>query len=182
MVLERGTIAFLSGRRLMITLQPDGSDRFRLLMIPKRRLPDWDRRRIFALAFVELEPDARPLAAGRYVFEEHGGHLHLDYQLDIAKDNEADLAYAHLQTRGRLLLLGKSPRPSRRLRQEDRNQPELPLDLPPADRGRVWAPLDSPLRLDQPGAQFVLVDTHVARPRSGRALQTPRPRYHPGPR
>lgn len=119
-ILEEGTVTFLyrprvdredvegldDVQRFYMVLAPDGNDRFRLIILGRKRLPDPERheREWGFVAEVgespdelrdELEPKeydtrtrghrvapgARPVGEGRYAIVDHDGHTHLAYVL-----------------------------------------------------------------------------------------------------
>ena len=166
--LERGAVYFFGLRRLLIVLHPEEREVRRVLVIGKRRLPDAKSKARRAWGFVEsAAADPRrlerellglpPTGQGVYLFARHEGHVHWLFENTNGR-------------RGAYIVLGKDPA-AREAPRADPRQPELDLGLPL--RTRTWAALSSPLALDAPGAQFVLVATRVDP--GIEVLLTPRP-------
>jgi hypothetical protein len=194
-VLERGDLfylyrpsveAFTPGglidvRRFYMVLQPEGSNRFRLIAIGKKKLPGGDDQMerhwgfvdgvfstsdqlLKAAAGIPASMDSRgekPLPAGEgvYALILHGNHTHLVYVTELpASPGEVQQAF-NIQRQGRFVIAVKNPSAASPpgVGLELDRQPCFPDDLKARFGDRRWMSLDPPAFLDYEGAEIVLI-------------------------
>jgi hypothetical protein len=201
-VLERGDVFFFyrprvgiaevrgldDVARLLVLLEPDGSPRFRLLVVGRKRLPDpaaheraWalvakvedrpdvvrdelGRRRYVTKTRGEREePEARPAGEGRYAIADHGGHTHLAYGLELPREPGPAQELFDITRQASYVTAVRNPEapapPGRGL--PPGRRAEYPPELAERFGGRRFAPLDPPAFLDHVGAEIVLIGAAV---------------------
>jgi len=173
-VLERGDICFffrpavqpadalettLGVQSFFFVLSPAQRDLHRRVRVGRKRMPDaageryWARvERIGSLDRVladqleaeqyttktrgeRYQPGARPVAQGSYAFVHHDDHDHLVYRVDHAEDDVPD--EVRVADTGSYVVLYERAEPGR----------------------AIWSTDGDPLRLDEAGAELVLVGT-----------------------
>ncbi len=194
-VLERGGLfylyrpnveAFAPGglmdvRRFYMVLHPDGTERFRLIAIGKKKLPGGDDEVQRHWGFVDgvfstpdelLEAAAgipgsmestgeRTLPAGEgvYALILHGNHTHLAYVLELpSTPGEVQQAF-NIRPEGRFVIAVKNPAATSPpgVGLELDRQPDFPDQLKVRFGDRRWVSVDSPEFLDYEGAELVLI-------------------------
>jgi hypothetical protein len=194
-VLERGNLFYLfrptaedftpggliDVRRFYIVLHPDGTDRFRLIAIGKKKLPGVDDRVERHWGFVDgvfsssdallkaaaglsssMEATAeRPLPAGEgvYALILHGNHTHLVYVLELpASPGEVQQTF-NIFPSGRFVIAVKNPNAASPpgVGLELDRQADFPEDLMTRFGDRRWMSVDPPAFLDHEGAEIVLI-------------------------
>ena len=194
-VLERGDLFYLyrpsqeeftpggllDVRRFYMVLHPDGTDRFRLIAIGKKRLPDGQAEVQRHWGFVDgvfTSPDdlleaaagisgtmdvtalrTLPAGEGVYALILHGNHTHLGYVLELpATPGEVQQAF-NIRPEGRFVIAVKNPSaispPGMGL--EFNRQPDFPAELQARFGDRRWVPVEPPDFLDHEGAELVLI-------------------------
>jgi hypothetical protein len=192
-VLERGDIFFLyrprvgvervrgldDVQRLVVILKPAGRQRFRYLVIGRKRLPEPDEHeRVWGFVDLvgesavdledELDPQeyetrtrgrrrqapARPAGEGVYVIAPHNGHTHLAYALELPE---------RLGPVQHELNIGQDVSLIAAVRNPDADgwphvrRPAYPPDLRERFGDRRFVPLEPPDFLDYPGTELVLI-------------------------
>jgi hypothetical protein len=194
-VLERGDLFFLYRpnrdryepgglldiRRFYMVLHPQGQDRFRLIAIGKKKLPEADdgpqrhwgfvdgvfrtaeELREAAAGIPELSGNGgenlRPAGEGVYVVALHGNHTHLAYVLELPPTpGEVQEAF-NIKPEGRFVIAVKNPEASSPpgVGLELERRPDFPQDLWAKFGDRRWVPVDPPEFLDHEGAELVLI-------------------------
>lgn len=171
-------------RRFYMVLHPQGTERFRLIAIGKKKLPGGDDEIQRHWGFVDgvfsspdallktaagipgsMEPTAEaPLPAGEgvYALILHGNHTHLAYVMELpATPGEVQEAF-NIQPEGRFVIAVKNPiatSPPGVGLELDR-QPDFPEDLQVRFGDRRWMSVDPPAFLDHEGAEIVLIGGH----------------------
>lgn len=175
-------------QRLFLVLNPDGTHRFRRIVVGRKRLPD-PRRHERVWAFVaqvadrpemvrdELErkayatrtrgtrilPEARPAGEARYAIVDHGGHTHLGYVLELPHQPGDAQDELGILREASLVIAVRNPDapapPGAGLAPHRRAQ--FPPELRERFRGRRWAPVDPPEFLDHEGAELELIGAAI---------------------
>jgi hypothetical protein len=170
-------------QRFFFILRPDGSSRFRRIIVGRKRLPDpaaHERTWAFVAEVAEqpeelhkelesttyetrtrgirVQPEARPAGEGRYAIADHSGHTHLAYVLELPnKPGPAQEAF-RIRPEASYVVAVRNPLdegpPGVGLRPAQRAQ--YPPELQERFGGRRFAPLDDPRFLDYEGAELVL--------------------------
>lgn len=194
-VLERGDLfylyrpsveAFAPGglvdvRRFYMVLRAEGTERFRLIAIGKKKLPGDDDRVQRHWGFVDgvfsrsdellkaaagiptsMEVTSEsPLPAGEGVYSLilHGNHSHLVYVLELpSSPGEVQQAF-NIQPEGRLVIAVKNPSAASPpgVGLEFDRQADFPDVLKVRFGDRRWISVDPPAFLDYEGAEIVLI-------------------------
>lgn len=196
-VLENGDIYFLyrprveeeqpreleDVQRLHVVLTPWGRERYRLLVIGRKRLPDVaERERLWGFVAEETDrpgelqdlvaggeygtatrgrrrqPADRPAGQGAYVIARHTDHTHLAYQLDLPKQPREVQEELNLAPEASFILAVKNPQaespPGAGL--PEHAKADFPQDLQERFAGRRFLPTDSEF-LHYVGAEIVLI-------------------------
>jgi hypothetical protein len=164
-------------------LKPQGSGRFRLMVLGRKRLPEADsHERIWGFVDkvaksggeIEAElkeqhyrtktrgertlPAARPSGEGVYALLQRGRNLHLTYELELPERTGEVQHELNIPVHGAYILSIKNPQtpspPGAGL--PERDEAHYPKSLQREFRGRRFATAD-PHLLDYEGAEFVLV-------------------------
>jgi hypothetical protein len=197
-ILERGDVFFFyrprvereaaedagDVQRLLLVLEPDGEQRYRVIVVGRKRLPDPERHeRAWALVAEvgrrsselaeelgpktyhtktrgrRFQPGARPAGEGRYALVEHGGHTHLVYRLDQADAPGRIERELDVRRQASFVVAVRNPEapapPGTGLDPERRAR--LPQHLQERFAGRRFAPVDPPEFLDHEGVELVLI-------------------------
>jgi hypothetical protein len=194
-VLERGDLFYLyrpsvddfapgglmDVRRFYMVLHPDGTERFRLIAIGKKKLPGVDSEVQRHWGFVDgvfltadellkaaagipgsMESTAEttlPAGEGLYALILHGNHTHLAYVLELpSTPGEVQKAF-NIRPEGRFVIAVKNPSatsPPGMGLELDR-QPDFPDQLKVRFGDRRWVSVDPPEFLDHEGAELVLI-------------------------
>lgn len=198
-VLERGNIYFLyrprveqatAGglediQRFFVILSPHGQQRYRLVVIGRKRLPEVESHRDRTWGFVEkvsrrpeeIEDDldaltyrtktrgerhlapARPAGEGVYALVRHGDHTHLAFALELPRKPGEVQQELNIPEEGSYIIAVKNPEqpaaPGAGLPEGE--HAELPRQLQQRFERRRFAPVDPPSFLDQEGAELVLI-------------------------
>jgi hypothetical protein len=170
--------------RSYMVLDPKGREPFRLLVLPRKRLPNIARRER-EWAFVEavsrtpdeierelaeevfetrtrgarMLPAARPAGEGVYTIVRHADHTHLAYALELPERRGPVQRALEIQREASYIVSVKNPQAP--------SPPEAGLPPQKAARypkrleqlfdGRRFAPADPPELLDYPGAQLLFI-------------------------
>jgi hypothetical protein len=194
-VLERGDLYFLyrpheerfepggllDVRRFYMVLHPQETERFRLIAIGKKKLPESDDSPQRNWGFVDglfRNPDQlrqaaaglppligstgenlRPAGEGLYSLVLHGNHTHLVYVLELPViPGEVQDAF-NIKQEGRFVIAVKNPEatspPGVGLEMD--RQPGFPEELFARFGDRRWVSVDPPEFLDYEGAELVLI-------------------------
>jgi hypothetical protein len=198
-VLERGNIYFMyrpkveqssaSGledvQRFFVILSPYGQQRYRLIVIGRKQLPEIESHRDRGWGFVEkvrhraedIEDDldaltyptktrgerhlapARPAGEGVYVLVRHDDHTHLAFALELPRKPGAVQHELNIPQEGSYIIAVKNPEqpapPGVGLNGNE--QAVLPRPLQQRFKGRRFVPVDPPTFLDQEGAELVII-------------------------
>jgi hypothetical protein len=194
-VLERGDLfylyrpsveAFAPGglvdvRRFYMVLQPEATERFRLIAIGKKKLPGGDHEVQRHWGFVDgvfstsdellkaaaglpgsMEVTAEtPLPAGEgvYALILHGNHTHLAYVMELpSSPGEVQQAF-NIHPEGRFVIAVKNPSAASPpgVGLDFDRQADFPDDLKVRFGDRRWMSIDPPAFLDHEGAEIVLI-------------------------
>jgi hypothetical protein len=170
--------------RSYIVLHPQGKAVYRLIVVPKKRLPDVDMREK-EWAFVEkvtrtpdeierglrqetyetrtrgerAVPAARPAGEGVYVLVRHIDHTHVAYALELPEKPGPAQMHLGIRQEASYIVSVKNPEaaspPEAGLPQDE--AAKYPASLEALFHGRRFLPADPPELLDYPGAQLLLV-------------------------
>jgi hypothetical protein len=172
-------------QRLYMVLSPYGKQRYRLIVIGGKRLPEVEDGGERLWAFVDrverdatrLRPDfdastyrtktrgerhvpaARPAGEGVYALVRHGSHTHFAYVLELpASPGEVQQAF-NIAPEASFVISVKNPeKPSpRRAGLRDEQQAHFPKRLQEQFHDRRFAPVDPADFLDYAGAELVLI-------------------------
>lgn len=176
-VLERGDIRFFyrprvgagdvrtldDVQRFYVVLRPDGSNRHRVLIVGRKRLPEPDtheREWAFVTEVTDrFETDARPAGAGRYALVDHGGHTHLAYVLAEPSDRSELERALKIEPEASFVIAVRNPEasapPGAGLPEHRRAQ--YPPELQERFGGRRFVPVNPPDFLDHAGAELVMI-------------------------
>lgn len=150
-VLEQGRIAFLyrprveehdpdelaDVQRLLVVLEPEGSERYRLIGMGRKRMPTSGRHERF-WGFIDAVldhpqdmeamlaaqtygtktrgvrhlPAARLAGDGTYALESHGDHTHLAYELDRVVDDDPVVAELSIESAASYIVAVANPDPT----------------------------------------------------------------------
>jgi hypothetical protein len=170
--------------RIHIVMHPRGKHLYRVIVLPRKRLPDV-KRHDREWGFVEkvtsdphdiereletqvyktktrgarLLPSARPAGEGVYALARHADHTHLAYALELPEEPGAVQRALQMRREASYIVSVKNP--------EAPSPPEA--GLPPDEaahyppqlmqrfEGRRFVPVDPPELLDYPGAQLLLI-------------------------
>jgi hypothetical protein len=170
-------------QRSYMVLHPRGKQVWRLIVIPRKRLPevgsherewafvdtvgrspeevedDLDRQEYETKTRGErVRPEARPAGEAVYVLARHGDHTHLAYELEFPKQPGEVQRELGIQKKASYIVAAKNPDapspPGVGLRPEER--PALPEPLKQKFGGRRFAEVEPEL-LDVPGTELVLI-------------------------
>ena len=170
-------------QRLYMVLHPRGKRAWRLIVIPRKRLPEvgshereWafvdtvgrspeevedalDRQQYETKTRGErVRPEARPAGEGVYVLARHGDHTHLAYELELPKRPGEVQQELPIQRKASYIVAVKNPdapSPAGVGLPED-ERPALPKRLKQKFRDRRFAEADPEL-LDRTGTELVLI-------------------------
>lgn len=189
-VLERGNIYFFYRprlgqevvrglediRRFYLILKPHGKDRYRLLIIGRKRLPEVADGRETYWGFVDKvrcrpedieatldatdeEPAARPVGEGVYAIARHGDHTHLAYALELPEQPGEVQQSLRVEPQAIYVLSVKNPhRPSpREAGLDDERQASFPPELQAHFGNRRFIPTDPPDFLDYEGTELLFI-------------------------
>lgn len=173
-------------QRLYVVLSVRGADRYRLLVIGRKHLPDLKRTgREREWGFVEAvsrkpavvedaldpvqyqtktrgqrtQPAVRPAGEGIYRIVRHGDHTHLVYALELPEEPGEVQDALRIEPEASYIISVKNPEaPSpRRAGPGARRRTSFPRALQKRFGGRRFCPLDPPAFLDHEGAELLLV-------------------------
>lgn len=172
-------------QRLHMVLRPRGTDRFRVLVIGRKRLPAVEEahERLWALVVDVADgterlrealgprtyvtktrgrrevPAARPAGDGVYVLARHGDHTHLAYEL-LHPDEPGEVQRElNLRREASYIITVRNPRipPPPGAPAGTGRPPRFPDELQARFGDRRFAPVDPPDFLDHEGAEVVLI-------------------------
>lgn len=197
-VLERGDVFFLyrprveqerveelqDVQRFFLVLSPDGGERYRRIVVGRKRLPDPEEHERF-WAFVDevaarpadvreelerghyetetrgerVQPEARPAGEGRYALVDHDGHTHLAYALELPRRPGAAQEELAIEDEASYVVAVKNPEAATPAGAglRPRQRADFPAELGDRFRGRRFVPVDPPEFLDHEGAELVLI-------------------------
>ena len=175
-ILERGALQFYyrprvgvqrvrglaDVQRLLLVLAPDGRQRFRKLIVGRKRLPDPAQRErgwaiVAEVSDARIRPDAASAGAARYAIAEHEGHTHLSYELDRPAAWGLEPVQRWLGIRHDASYVATVRNPEAPAAAGTHQPAALPKPLRDRFRGRRFAPLDPPEFLDHAGVEIVLI-------------------------
>lgn len=122
-------------QRLYVVLKPWEQDSFRLLVVPRKRLPEATEETERLWGFVagvfkdaqglweavgrearqtktrgeRVQPGARPAGEGAYVLARHGDHTHLAYELQLPEEPDGPQRELNLAPQASLVVTVKNP-------------------------------------------------------------------------
>jgi hypothetical protein len=170
-------------QRFFLIMRPDGTDRYRLVTVGRKRLPD-PRTHEREWAFVarvggpeqlqeelerrayetrtrgeRLEPEARPVGEARYAIVDHDGHTHLAYVLELPSPPGEAQRQFRIEHQASYVVAVRNPSapapPGAGL--DERQRAAFPPELLERFRGRRFISVDPPDFLDYEGAELVLI-------------------------
>jgi hypothetical protein len=172
-------------QRLHMVLRPRGTDRFRILVIGRKRLPRVEEahERLWATVVDVVDgadrlrealgprtyetktrgrrevPAARLAGEGVYVLARHGDHTHLAYELLHPQQPGEVQRELNLQRQASYIITVRNPQvpPPPGTRAGTGRRPQFPDDLQARFGDRRFAPVDPPDFLDYEGAEMVLI-------------------------
>jgi hypothetical protein len=175
-------------QRFFFVLEPERVQRYRRLIVGRKRLPD-PRRHERTWAFVaevadcpealhdelvrkayetrtrgvRIQPEARAVGEGRYAIVEHNGHSHLAYVLVLPPTpGEAQETFG-IRREASYITAVRNPTsetpPGTGL--PTRERPAFPSELMERFGGRRFVTLDDPRFLDHEGAEIILIGDAV---------------------
>lgn len=172
-------------QRLHMILRPRGTDRFRDLVIGRKRLPRVEEahERLWATVVDVVEgadrlraelgprtyetktrgrrevPAARPVGEGVYVLARHDDHTHLAYDLLQPEEPGEVQRELNLRPKASYIITVRNPEapPPPGMRVGSGRRPEFPDELRARFDDRRFAPVDPPDFLDHQGADIVLI-------------------------
>jgi hypothetical protein len=175
-------------QRFFFVMLPERTQRFRRLIVGRKRLPDplrhertWAfvaevgdcpeslREELVRKAYetgtggVRIQPEARPAGEGRYAIVEHNGHSHLVYVLLLPRSpGEAQEAFG-IRSEASYITAVRNPSADAPTGTglSPRQRAKYPPQLMERFRRRRFAPLDDPRFLDYEGAEIVLIGAAV---------------------
>jgi hypothetical protein len=171
-------------QRFFFVLEPDGPQRFRRLVVGRKRLPDpWERERTWVFVAevakrpeelqdelgrkvyetkmrgMRVQPEARPTGEARYAVVEHEGHTHIAYALELPRRRGEVQKALGIEREASFIAAVRNPDapapPGTGL--PARERAAFPKRLAEKFRARRFAPLDPPEFLDYEGAEIVLI-------------------------
>lgn len=197
-VIERGDIFFFyrprvdatevdeldDVQRFFLILKPDAVDRFRRIVVGRKRLPDpAEHERVWAFVAevadspdelrddlerkayetrtrgVRVQPEARPAGEGRYVIAVHEDHTHLAYELELPPEPGPAQRAFNIRRQASFIVAVRNPEapapPGTGL--PPRQRPELPPELMERFGGRRFVPVDTAALLDHERVELVLI-------------------------
>lgn len=168
-------------QRFFLILRPDGEERWRRIVVGRKRMPDPARHeRLWAYVDrvercatgVERDfrgedyetktrgarhlPAARPAGEGRYAIAHHGRHAHLAYALELPEELGAPQRALHIERQASIIVAVANPERRAPVGLLEERTPELPEEWRRHFRGRRFAPL-VPEMLDAEGCELVLI-------------------------
>jgi hypothetical protein len=172
-------------QRLHMVLRPRGTDRFRVLVIGRKRLPRVEEahERLWAMVADVVEgtdrlrevlgprtyetktrgrrevPEARPAGDGVYVLARHDDHTHLAYELLQPEEPGEVQRELKLEPQASYIITVRNPDvpPPPGMRGGTGRRPEFPDHLQARFGDRRFASVDPPDFLDYEGAEMVLI-------------------------
>jgi hypothetical protein len=172
-------------QRFYLVLSPKGRKRHRLMVMPKKQLPDIKDGGQKFWGFVEkvsskaadvtneldkelygtktrgeqTQPEARPAGEGVYAIARHGDHTHLVYVLELP-DGPGEVQRAfNIEEEGSYIISVKNPdQPSPRgVGLDEDRQADFPKKLQGRFKGRRFIDVDPPDFLNYEGAELLFV-------------------------
>jgi hypothetical protein len=170
--------------RFFFVLKPDGTRRYREIVVGRKRLPDpRDHERLWALVAVvadspdemrehlvgkeydtrtrgrRFQPDARPAGEGRYALVDHDGHTHLAYVLELPREPGPAQDAFNIRKEASFIIAVRNPEAPAPLGAglPRHRGADLPENLLRRFRGRRFAPVDTPEFLDRERVDLVLI-------------------------
>jgi hypothetical protein len=198
-VLEEGNIYFMyrprvnegdvqslnDVQRFYLVLNPKGKNRYRLMVMPKKQLPDIKDGGEKFWGFVEkisrkatdveneldqevygtktrgeqVQPEARPAGEGVYAIARHGDHTHLVYVLELPDGPGKVQQALNIEEEGSYIISVKNPdQPSPKgVGLDEERQANFPKKLQGRFRGRRFADIDPPDFLNYEGAELLFI-------------------------
>lgn len=198
-VLEEGNIYFMyrprvnqgdvqglkDVQRFYLALSPKGKRRYRLMVMPKKQLPDIKDGGQKFWGFVEkvsrkatdveneldqevygtktrgerVQSEARPAGEGVYAIARHGDHTHLVYVLELPDEPGKVQQALNIEEEGSYIISVKNPdQPSPKgVGLDEERQADFPKKLQGRFRGRRFADIDPPDFLNYEGAELLFI-------------------------
>ena len=171
-------------QRFFVVLMPEGAQRYRRIVVRRKRLPDpGEHERIWAFVAevgdnpeelhdelrrkayetltrgVRVQPEARPAGEGRYAIVEHNGHTHLAHVLELPRQPGPAHEAFRIRPEASYIVAVRNPEaeapPNAGLRPDQR--PAYPPELQERFGDRRFIGLDDPSLLDYEGTELVLI-------------------------
>jgi hypothetical protein len=171
-------------QRFFFVLMPDGSQRYRRVIVGRKRLPEpREHERVWAFVAevgsqpeelqkellrqayetrtrgLRVQAEARPAGEGRYAIVEHNGHSHLAYVLELPREPGPAQEAFRIRPEASYIVAVRNPEaeapPNTGLRPHQR--PVYPPELRERFGERRFIPLDDPALLDYEGTELVLI-------------------------
>jgi hypothetical protein len=171
-------------QRFFFVLTPEGTSRFRRIVVGQKRLPAPSRHeRTWAFVAevaddpaelrddlestsyetktrgVRVQPGARPAGEGRYAIADHGGHTHLAYVLELPRRPGEAQEALHIAPEASYIIAVRNPEApapaGAGLRSDKRAR--YPEELQRRFGGRRFIAVETPELLDYEGAEIVLI-------------------------
>jgi hypothetical protein len=198
-VLEEGNIYFMyrprvnegdvqslkDVQRFYMVLSPKGKKRYRLMVMPKKQLPNIKDGGQKFWGFVEkvsskaadveneldkevygtktrgeqIQPEARPAGEGVYSIVRHGDHTHLVYVLELPDEPKEVQRALNIEEEASYIISVKNPdQPSPEgVGLDEERQADFPKELQGKFGGRRFADLDPPDFLNYEGAELLFI-------------------------
>jgi hypothetical protein len=198
-VLEEGNIYFMyrprvneadvqsldDVQRFYMVLSPKGNSPYRLMVMPKKQLPEIKDGGQKFWGFVEkvsgkatdveneldkevygtetrgeqVQPEARPAGEGVYSIARHGDHTHLVYVLELPRGPGKVQQALNIEEEGSYIISVKNPeQPSPRgVGLSEERQADFPKNLQDKFRGRRFVDIDPPDFLNYEGAEVLFI-------------------------
>jgi hypothetical protein len=182
---EGGVQGLKDVQRFYVVLNPKGKQRYRLMVMPKKQLPDIKDGGQRFWGFIEKvsrkaadvaneldkevyetktrgkqrQPEARPAGEGVYAIARHGDHTHLVYVLELPEGPGEVQQALNIEEEGSYIISIKNPdQPSPRgMGLDEDRQADFPKKLQGKFRGRRFADVDPPDFLNYEGAELLLI-------------------------
>ena len=174
-------------QRFYMVLKPRGKRRYRLIVVPRKQLPDTGDRQEKFWGFVDkvsskpqevedeldradyqtktrgqrTQPAARPAGEGVYAIVQHGDHTHLAYVLELPdRPGEVQQSLNIAEEASYIISVKNPEQPSPRgLGLDESRQAEFPKKLQERFRGRRFVQTAPPEFLNHEGAELLLIGT-----------------------
>jgi hypothetical protein len=157
-------------QRMLLVLKPDGEERYRRMIVGRKRLPDihsHEREWAFVAEVTrdpgelrdEVRSEARPAGEGRYAIVDHDGHTHLAYRLELPRrPGDAQRLFGIASEASYIVAVRNPDAPAPPgVGLSEHQRADFPEQLRERFRGRRFVPVNPPSFLDHAGAEVVLI-------------------------